>query len=107
MNLDIDFARFTVDDFKYIDARVKISPLTRPIVSDFLFPGNSTTLRGLGPTDMLTHQHECGVNVSLVESRVSLRDQGLCDHALYYPRAPHEHALVGLHEVTETRLACR
>ena len=55
MNLDIDFARFTVDYFKYIDARVKLSPLTRPIVSDFLFSGNSTTLGGLGPTDMLTH----------------------------------------------------
>jgi hypothetical protein len=55
MNLDIDFARFTVEYFKYVDVRVKLSPLTRPIISDFLFPENSSTLGGLGPTDVLAH----------------------------------------------------
>jgi len=68
-------------------ARVKLSPLTRPISSDFLFPGDSTTLGGLGPAHMLAHQHECGLKVSPVESRVSRRDQFPCNHASYYPRA--------------------
>ena len=55
MNLDIDFARLTLDDIKYVDARVKLRPLTRPILSDSLFPDDSTTLRGLGPADILAH----------------------------------------------------
>ena len=80
MNFDIGLARFTVDYFKYVDARVKLSPLTCPTISDFLFADDSTTLGGRGPTDMLAHQHERGVDVPLVESRVSLRDQFSFDH---------------------------
>ena len=55
MNLDFDLARFTVDYFKYVDARVKLSPLTRPVLSDCLFTDYSTALGGLRPTDILTH----------------------------------------------------
>jgi len=87
MNLDIGLARFTFDHFKYVDARVELSPLTRPILSDFLFPDDSTALGGLGPTDILTHERECAVDVSPIKSSVSPRDQLVCRHALYYRSA--------------------
>jgi len=45
MNLDIGLARFTFDHFKYVDARIELRPLTRPIISYFLFPDDSTPPR--------------------------------------------------------------
>ena len=83
MNLDIGLARFTLRHFKYIDTRIELGPLTRPVVSYIAFP-DDTAARRLGPTDILTHQHECGVNVSLIERSVSLRDQLLYGHAFSY-----------------------
>src|ERR1700683_2932356 len=80
MNLDLGLARFAFDHFKYVDARIELRPLTCPIISYFLFPDDSTALGGLGPTDIFTHQHECGVNVSPVKCRVNLRNQLLCSH---------------------------
>jgi hypothetical protein len=49
MNLDIDGTRLAFDNCEYVHARNELSPLTRPILSDFLFPDNATTLRRLGP----------------------------------------------------------
>ena len=75
--LTLTLPRFILDYFEYVDVRVELSPLTRsqPIFSDFLFPDDSTTLGGLWPTDLLAHEREGSVNVTPVESRVSLKDQ--------------------------------
>jgi hypothetical protein len=82
MNFNIDRAPVTVYNIEYVDARIELSPLTRPILPDFLFPSNPTALGSLGPADTLAHERECGVDVPPVESGVRLRDQLSCSHAL-------------------------
>src|SRR5437868_5134160 len=71
-NLDISLAPFAVDPFDRFHMRIKPLPLTGPVGTNLFLPNHTTTFRCLGPADVLTHERQDAVHVSLVKSRVGL-----------------------------------
>src|SRR5580693_10211940 len=78
VNFDISLAPFAVDYFNRFHMRIKLLPLTGPVGTDLFFPNHTATFRCLGPADVLTHERQGAVNVSLVKSRVGLSYQCFC-----------------------------
>src|SRR5207237_5181584 len=67
-----------VTHFDQFHMRIKLLPLTGPVGTNLFFPNHTTTLRCLGPADVLTHERQGAVSVSLVKSRVGPSYQCLC-----------------------------
>ena len=57
------------------DVRVKLSPLTGPIVSDFAVPVDATAFHAVGPVDVGVHGFKDGVDVAGVEVFVGGGDE--------------------------------
>ena len=69
VNFDISLAPFTVDYFNRFHMRIKLLPLTGPVGTDLFLPNHTTTFRCLWPADVLTHESQGAVNVSLIKGR--------------------------------------
>src|SRR5882762_5743118 len=78
MNFDVGNAPFAVDYLKWFHVRIKLLPLTGPVGTNLFFPNHTPAFRCLGPADVLTHERQGAVNVSLVKSGVGLSYQCLC-----------------------------
>ena len=78
MKFDVGNAAFPVDYLKEFHVRIKLLPLTGPVGPNLLFPDDTPAFRCLGPANVLTHESQGAVNISMIKGRVGLSYQFLC-----------------------------
>ncbi len=77
MHADAERATVILSDCKRVNVGIELGPLSRPVGSNLVFADNPAALRSFGPVDVVCHERERGIDVTLVECGVRLFNHGL------------------------------